>query len=55
VFIVLDGPRARALSASGAFGEINRGPNLRPVFESVQDAESLSRILLGAGDLPRAA
>lgn len=55
VFIVLDGPRARALAASGAFGEINRGPNLRPVFESVQDAESLSRILLGAGDLRRAA
>ncbi len=55
VFIVLDGPRARALAASGAFGEITRGPNLRPVFESVQDAESLSRILLGPGDLPRAA
>lgn len=55
VFIVLDGPRARALAASGAFGEGERGPNLRPVFESVQDAESLSRILLGAGDLPRAA
>jgi hypothetical protein len=55
VFIVLDGPRARALAASGAFGEIDRGPNLRPVFESVQDAESLSRILLGEGDLPRAA
>jgi hypothetical protein len=46
VFIVLDGPRARALAASGAFGESDRSPNLRPVFESVQDAESLSRILL---------
>jgi len=55
VFIVLDGPRARALAASGAFGEVDRGPNLRPVFESVQDAESLSKILLGEGDLPRAA
>lgn len=55
VFIVLDGPRARALAASGAFGELDRGPALRPVFESVQDAESLSRILLGTDDLPHAA
>jgi hypothetical protein len=45
VFLVLDGPRARALAASGAFGEISRGPHLRPVFESVEDAEGVSRIL----------
>lgn len=45
VFIVLDGPRARAVAASGAFGEMARGPYLRPVFENVEDAESVSRIL----------
>jgi hypothetical protein len=45
VFLVLEGPRARALAASGAFGEIDRGPNLRPVFESVEDAEGVAKIL----------
>ena len=45
VFIVMDGPRARALAASGAFGELERGPNLRPVLESLEDAEGASRIL----------
>jgi hypothetical protein len=53
VFLVLDGPRARALAASGAFGELPRGPHLRPVLESVEDAESVSRIL--RAPLPRAA
>jgi hypothetical protein len=45
IFIVLDGPRARAAATSGAFGEMARGPHLRPVFEAVEDAESVSRIL----------
>ncbi len=45
VFLVLDGPKARAVATSGAFGELGRGPHLRPVFESVDDAESVSRIL----------
>ncbi|HEY3237753.1 MAG TPA: hypothetical protein VGJ84_23735, partial [Polyangiaceae bacterium] len=45
VFLVLDGPRARALAASGAFGEAERGPHLRPVLEAVEDAEGVSRIL----------
>jgi hypothetical protein len=45
VFLVLDGPRARALAASGAFGELDRGPSLRPVFQSVVDGESVTRIL----------
>jgi len=45
VFLILDGPRARAVATSGAFGELGRGPHLRPVFESVEDAESVSRIL----------
>lgn len=46
VFLVLDGPRARALELSGAFGESERDAHLRPVLESVIDAESVSRILL---------
>jgi hypothetical protein len=46
VFLVLDGPRARALAISGAFGETEMGPQLRPVLESVEDAEGVSRILL---------
>jgi hypothetical protein len=56
IFLVLDGPRARALAASGAFGEIQRGPHLRPVLEAVDDAEGVSTILLSRpADLPRAA
>jgi hypothetical protein len=58
VFMVLDGPRARALAASGAFGELGRGPHLRPVFEAVEDAEGASRALRDQDDgpeLPRAA
>jgi hypothetical protein len=56
VFLVLDGPRARALAASGAFGEVQRGPHLRPVLEAVSDAESVSRILRNREtELPRAA
>jgi len=55
VFMVLDGPRARAVAASGAFGEMGRGPHLRPVFESVEDAEGVSRILRDNGELPEAA
>jgi hypothetical protein len=46
VFLVLDGPRARALAISGAFGEGDAGSQLSPVLESVEDAESVSRILL---------
>ena len=57
VFLVLDGPRARALAASGAFGEDPRGPELRPVLECLEDAEGVSRILRQPSepDLPRAA
>ncbi len=55
IFIVLDGPRARAFAVSGAFGEMGRGPHLRPVFEAVEDAESVSRILRQPPDLLRAA
>ncbi|HEY3664387.1 MAG TPA: hypothetical protein VGL19_00245, partial [Polyangiaceae bacterium] len=57
VYFVLDGPRARALAASGAFGELGRGPHLRPVFEAVDDAEGASRVLKNGPDpeLPHAA
>lgn len=55
VFLVLDGPRARAVAASGAFGEIARGPHLRPVFEAVEDAEGASRILKNPPEVPHAA
>lgn len=54
VFLVLDGPRARALAIGGAFGEAEVGPQLRPVLESVEDAESVSKILLAGPDGPPA-
>lgn len=44
VFLVLDGPRARAFASSGAFGEVQeRG--LLPVLSKVADAESVADIL----------
>lgn len=46
VFLVLDGPRARALELSGAFGESDRDSNLRPILEGVEDWESVSTLLL---------
>lgn len=46
VFLVLDGPRARALAISGAFGESDSGPSLSPVLFAVEDAEAVSQILL---------
>jgi hypothetical protein len=56
VFLVIDGPRARALAASGAFGEMDRSPHLRPVLEAVQDVEGVTEILRGPPPtLPRAA
>jgi hypothetical protein len=54
VFLVLDGPRARALAASGAFGEVQRGPDLRPVLESLEDVEGVKKVLK-TPPLPRAA
>jgi hypothetical protein len=44
VFLVLDGPQARALAPSGAFGEEGSG-SLRPVFASIDDADTVSQIL----------
>lgn len=55
VFMVLDGPQARSLAASGAFGELSRSPHLRPVFEAVEDAEGARRVLGSSPVLPYAA
>ena len=55
VFLVLDGPRARALAIGAAFGEGEVGQELSPVLESVEDAESVSRILLSNSTARKAA
>lgn len=47
VFLVLDGPRARAVAAGGAFGE-SPGGGLQPVLHRVTDVESVRQILLPA-------
>lgn len=40
LFLILDGPRARALASSGAFGEkLDNPAELLPVFEYVQDGD----------------
>jgi hypothetical protein len=44
IFLVLDGPRARAVAASGAFGEAH-GKGLQPVLHRVADVESVRQIL----------
>lgn len=49
VFLILDGPRARAVATSGAF-EAEADEELRPVLRGVVDADSVRRILV-----PRAA
>jgi hypothetical protein len=50
VFLVLDGPKARAFAPSGAFGEAT-GSGLLPVLKRVEDADEIQRILR-AGDEP---
>lgn len=47
LFLVIDGPRARAVATSGAFGEAQHGPDLRPVFECVSDSDGARRLLPG--------
>lgn len=51
VFLVLDGPNARALAASGAFGEAATD-DLRPVISCIQDSESLRAALATHVDEP---
>ncbi len=45
VFLVLDGPQARALAPSGAFGEQGDRDTLLPVFSAIDDAEAVNEIL----------
>ncbi len=54
VFLVLDGPQARAMATSGAFGE-PEGDVLRPVFSAIVDAETVNEILGERIGMPRAA
>jgi hypothetical protein len=57
LFLVLDGPQARAYSPSGAFGERD-DDKLVPVFSAIEDAETVGSILRAKPDepaLPRAA
>ncbi|MCL2449515.1 MAG: hypothetical protein FWD17_11255 [Polyangiaceae bacterium] len=55
VFLVLDGPYARAFAPSGAFGEEEHGVDgLRPVFAAIDDADTVGRIL-GERDIEKRA
>ena len=47
VFLVLDGPQARALAPSGAFGGDDHDDALRPVFAAIADADTVGEILRG--------
>jgi hypothetical protein len=50
LFLILDGPRAKAIAANGAFGENHqRTSELLPVFECVQDGEG-ARLALSDGE-----
>ncbi|MFO0551590.1 MAG: hypothetical protein U0271_24595 [Polyangiaceae bacterium] len=54
LFLVLDGPRARAFAPSGAFGE-EAGGGLQPVLQLVDDPDVVQRILKTAPDMKLAA
>jgi hypothetical protein len=56
LFLVLDGPHARAFASSGAFGEGERD-DLAPVLLAIEDAETVGAILrsVGGGALATAA
>jgi hypothetical protein len=45
IFLVLDGPKARAVAASGAFGERDVEDGLVPVLYAVADPEEVGQIL----------
>jgi hypothetical protein len=45
VFLVLDGPQARALAPSGAFGGEDNDDALKPVFAAIADADTVGEIL----------
>jgi hypothetical protein len=48
LFLVLDGPQARAMAPSGAFGTEDRDDSLRPVFSAIADADTVGAILKNA-------
>jgi len=52
VFLVLDGPQARALAASGAFGERGETDTLLPVFSAIDDPETVGALLRGRAETP---
>lgn len=47
VFLVLDGPHARALAAGGAFGEAPQ-QGLQPVLRRMEDVDAIRRVLRAA-------
>ncbi len=51
VYLVLDGPAARAFAPSGAFGEPGAS-GLQPVLHRVADASEVARLLRGEGAAP---
>jgi len=48
IFLVLDGPRARAFASSGAFGERD-AEGLQPVLRSVADVDAVRRVISRVG------
>lgn len=52
LFLVLDGPLARAVAAHGAFAGSQPSEALRPVFECVQDCEGAVGVLARTASLP---
>lgn len=52
VFLVLDGPHARALAASGAFGGGDGDGTLQPVLAAIDDAETVGTLLKGRASIP---
>lgn len=55
VFLVLDGPQARALAPSGAFGETPERDTLLPVLSSIEDADGAVEVLRVPEPLDQAA
>lgn len=45
LFLVLDGPKARAFSPSGAFGQGEDEQRLVPMFAAIEDADAASEVL----------
>ena len=52
VYLVLDGPQARAFAPSGAFGGGIEHDALVPVFTSIEDADSVVALLRSVDDVP---